>query len=109
MQTEITLKDQLSQARKSVREQKKELNRLKNSRNATKDKCKDLTKALKLQKLRLKETQESRDRWKQDYKKGRKETEELTQINNDQEALLGLKGEELRDLRTRIAAEKKSP
>lgn len=108
MPTETTTKTQLSQARKSVREQKKELKRLRDSRSAAKTKCNNLTKALKIQKLRLKETQESRNKWKLEYKEERKKTEELKQLKSNLENLFGLKEEELSNLRMQIALEKKS-
>lgn len=107
MNTELTLKNQLSQVRKSVREQKKELKRLRDSRNSTKIKCNNLTSSLKIQKLRLKETKESRNRWKQDYKEEQIKSKELSKVKENLEKLLGLNSNELSELRSQIALEKK--
>ena len=104
---DTSTKKQLSEIRQLLRDEKKELKRVRGSRNAVKLKCSDLTKTLKLQKLRLKETQDSREKWKLGYKKELQKTKTLTLFNKNLEELLGLKKEELINLRAQIATEKK--
>ncbi|SCA64231.1 hypothetical protein SCG7086_CV_00020 [Chlamydiales bacterium SCGC AG-110-P3] len=108
MQAETTIKGKLSQSRKTVREQKKELKRLATSRNAAKEKCRDFSSAVKRQALRLKETRESRDIWKQNYKEEKERAENLSQLNRELESRLGLTADELAELRLQLATKKKS-
>lgn len=72
----------------------KKIEKIETSRDSWKAKNKDRYEDIKALKMRLKETQESRDRWKNDYNKSEKSLNELKQIQEkSEESLTELKKE----------------
>lgn len=77
----------------------KKIEKMEASRNSWKAKNKERYEDIKALKMRLKETQDSRDRWKDDYNKSEKSLNELKQIQEKSEAAISELKKELEDLK----------
>lgn len=78
------------------------IEKLEASRNDWKAKNKERYEDIKALKMRLKETQESRDRWKTDCNKSEKALKEIKQAQAERDAVIAILTKELEDLKKKI-------
>lgn len=103
-----TIKEQLSQAREQNRNYQKQNLLLKSSKDQFKAKNRELAEDLKNSKKRVEEARASRNKWKAQSQQLKAELEQQQRQYHKLSKQLGIKEEELTQLRLCLAEEKKS-